>query len=91
MSGALRRWEKLNHEVVQDEIEWRNKAAVAEQERERLAGDGPEIDRWKREGKRLNEMIHRCMEISTGLAAAGIVGHDDVLKVLGAARDKGGK
>jgi hypothetical protein len=42
-------------------------------------------DKAEAEVERLRAAGQRCMEISTGLAAAGIVGHMDILDVMGAA------
>ena len=49
-------------------------------------------DGWRRralaaeaEVERLRSAGQRCMEISTGLAAAGIVGHMNILDVMGVA------
>ena len=57
-------------------------------EQERNANNAKQ---YSAEVERLRAAGQRCMEISTGLASAGIVGHADILDVLGAALRGGGE
>ena len=69
--------------------EWlRERAERAESAMDNLAG---KLSKAEAEVERLRIAGQRCMEISTGLAAAEVVGHMDILNVMSAAMRGGGE